>query len=133
MKLAGFKLARNTTDIEGEMRVGGSATGRDLDARVYDRFGRCPWFLVVDSDSLEFTALENLHAEEATGAGMAAAKELIDEHIDAVISGQVGPKAYEVLKAGDIDIFLVSGGITVKDALERLEKGELRKMAMRVF
>jgi predicted Fe-Mo cluster-binding NifX family protein len=115
------------------MRVGISATGRDLDARVDDRFGRCPWFLVVDSDSSEFTALENLHAEEGMGAGMGAAKDLIDARVDAVISGQVGPKAYEVLKAVNIDIFLVSGSITVKDALERLERGELRKMAMKVF
>jgi predicted Fe-Mo cluster-binding NifX family protein len=115
------------------MRVGISATGHDLNARVDDRFGRCPWFLVVDSDSLEFTIVENRHAEEGMGAGMGAAKDLIDAHVDAVISGQVGPKAYEVLKAGDIDIFLVSGGITVKEALGRLKRGELRKMEMKVF
>ena len=115
------------------MRVGISATGRDLDARVDDRFGRCPWFLVVDFDSLEFTILENRHAQAGTGAGMAAAKDLIDAHVDAVVSGQVGPKAYEVLKSLNIDIFLVAGDITVKGALEKLEKGELRKMEMRVF
>jgi predicted Fe-Mo cluster-binding NifX family protein len=115
------------------VKVGVSASGRDLNAQVDGRFGRCPWFLVVDSDSLEFTIIENRHAEEATGAGMVAAKDLIDVCIDAVISGQVGPKAYEVLKAGDIDIFLVSGGITVKEALGRLKRGELRKMEMRVF
>jgi predicted Fe-Mo cluster-binding NifX family protein len=115
------------------MRVGISATGEDLNARVDDRFGRCPWFLVVDSDSLKFTALENRHAQEGMGAGMAAAKDLIDVRVDAVISGQVGPKAYEVLKAADVDIFLVSGGITVKEALERFNRGELRKMEMRVF
>jgi len=115
------------------MRIGVSASGRDLNARVDDRFGRCPWFLVVDSDSLEFDTLENRHAEEGMGAGMGAAKDLIDAHVDAVISGQVGPKAYEVLKAADIDIFLVSGSMTAKEALERLKTGELRKMEMRVF
>lgn len=115
------------------MRVGVSASGGDLTARVDDRFGRCPWFLVVDTDSLEFDALENSHVEEEMGAGMAAAKDLIDKHIDAVISGQMGPRAYEVLKALNIDIFLVPGGITVKDALERLKRGELRKMEMRFF
>jgi predicted Fe-Mo cluster-binding NifX family protein len=115
------------------MRVGVSASGRDLSARVDDRFGRCRWFLIVDSDLLEFTALENRHAEEAMGAGVAAAKDLIDAHVDAVISGQVGPKAYEVLKTLNIDIFLVAGDITVKDALEKLERGELRKTEMRVF
>ena len=115
------------------MKVGISATGSDLSARVDDRFGRCPWFLVVDTDSLEFDALENRHAEEEMGAGVAAAKDLIDERIDAAISGQVGPKAYEVLKALNVDIFLVSGSITVRDALERLKRGELRKMEMRIF
>ena len=115
------------------MRIGVSATGRDLNARVDDRFGRCPWFLVVDTDSLEFEAVENRHAQEGMGAGMAAAKDLIDEHVDAVISGQVGPKAYEVLKAMNIDIFLVSGGDSVKDALERLKRGELQRMEMKVF
>ncbi len=115
------------------MKVGISATGGDLNARVDDRFGRCPWFLVVDSDSLKFTALENRHAEEGMGAGMAAAKDLIDVRVDAVISGRLGPKAYEVLKADNIDIFLVSGDVTVKDALARLMKGELQRMEMRVF
>ena len=97
------------------------------------RFGRCPWFLVVDTDSLEFNALQNPHAQEGMGAGMAAAKDIIDEDGDAVISGRVGPKAYEVLRALKIDIFLVSGEISVKDALERLERGELQRMEMRVF
>ena len=115
------------------MRVGISATRGDLNAKVDGRFGRCPWFLVVDSDSLEFEAVENRHAEEGMGAGMGAAKDLIDARIDAVISGQVGPKAYEVLKAGNIDIFLVSDDVTAKDALVRLKRGELRKMEMRVF
>jgi predicted Fe-Mo cluster-binding NifX family protein len=115
------------------MKVGVSATGMDLSARVDDRLGRCPWFLVVDSDSMDFTAIENLHAEEETGAGVAAAKDLIDAQVDAVISGQVGPKAYEVLRALNIEIFLVSGGLTVKEALEELKKGELQKMEMRIF
>ena len=115
------------------MRIGVSATGRDLDARVDDRFGRCPWFLVIESDSLEFDAVENRHAEEGMGAGMGAAKDLIDARIDVVISGQVGPKAYEVLNAGNIDIFLVSGNVTVKEALESLKRGELQRMEMRVF
>lgn len=115
------------------MRVGVSASGRDLNAQVDDRFGRCQWFLIVDSDLLEFTAFENRHAEEAMGAGVAAAKDLIDGRVEAIISGQVGPKAYEVLKAVNIDIFLVPGSITVKDALERLRRGELQRMQMRVF
>lgn len=115
------------------MRIGVSATGRDLNARVDGRFGRCPWFLLVDSDSLEFEAVENRHAEEGMGAGMGAARDLIDGRVEAVISGQVGPKAYEVLKAVNIDIFLAPGSITVKDALERVKRGELRKMEMRVF
>jgi len=92
------------------MKVGVSATGSDLGARVDDRFGRCAWFLIVDSDSLQFAALQNR-----------------------LISGQVGPKAYEVLKALNIGIFLVSAGITVKDALGRFKKGELQRMEMRVF
>ncbi len=115
------------------MKVGVSASGRDLNARVDNRFGRCPWFLVVESDSLKFAAIENRHADEEMGAGVAAARDLIDAHVDTVISGQVGPRAYEVLKATDIDIFLVSGDVTVRDALERLKKGGLQRMEVKVF
>ena len=85
------------------MKVGVSASGKDLNARVDNRFGRCPWFLVVESDSLKFAALENRHADEEMGAGVAAARDLIDAHVDTVISGQVGPRAYEVLRATNID------------------------------
>lgn len=115
------------------MKVGISATGSDLGVRVDNRFGRCPWFLVVESDTLEFTIHENRHADEGMGAGISAAKDLVDQDVDAVISGQVGPKAYEVLKASNIDIFLVSGDITVEDALERLKRGDLQRMEIRVF
>lgn len=115
------------------MKVGVSASGRDLNARVDNRFGRCNWFLVVESDSLEFTIHENRHADEEMGAGVAAARDLIDQDVDAVISGQVGPKAYEVLKATNIDIFLVSDDVTVRTALERLKKGGLQRMEVKVF
>jgi predicted Fe-Mo cluster-binding NifX family protein len=115
------------------MKVGISATGSDFGARVDNRFGRCPWFLVVESDSLEFTVHENRHADEGMGAGIAAAQDLIDQDVDTVISGQVGPKAYEVLKASNIDIFLVSGDMSVEDAVERLKRGDLQRMEIRVF
>jgi predicted Fe-Mo cluster-binding NifX family protein len=110
-----------------------SASGASLDDRVHSQFGRCDYFLVVDTESLDMHPVINTFASAATGAGTACAQIMFDEKVQGVISGQVGPNAYEVLVQAGIDIFLCPPGLTVREAIDRLNRSELQKMELQRF
>ena len=115
------------------MKVAISATGNDLTASVDRRFGRCPWFLFVQGESSSCEAVENKSADNASGAGTACAQLVLERDVDALISGQVGPNAYEALTQGGIKIFIAPEGMSVKEALTKYKNGELKQMEMKVF
>ena len=76
---------------------------------------------------------ENKNADDASGAGTACAQLVLEKEVNAVITGQVGPNAFEVLKQGGGKIFLGPDDMGVRDALARYQNGELRQMEMKVF
>ncbi len=82
------------------MKVAVSASGADLEAAVDPRFGRCPYYVVVDTDTMEFEVIENSATGQASGAGIAAAQLVSQTGAQAVISGSIGPNAYQALSAG---------------------------------
>ena len=51
------------------MKIAITATGKTLDSQVDPRFGRAAWFIVADSDSMEFEAIANDNVNAAGGAG----------------------------------------------------------------
>jgi predicted Fe-Mo cluster-binding NifX family protein len=115
------------------MKIAISSTGDNVGAKTHNLFGRCDFFLIVDPEIQEMKALKNEYAEAPTGAGTACAQMLFDEGVTAVISGHVGPKAFEVLTAGGVNIFLASPDFTVKETIERYQAGGLRKMEVKRF
>ena len=115
------------------MKVAISATGNTLSASVDRVFGRCAWFLFVDSETMECEALENKNAEAASGAGTSCAQLVMEREVDAVISGQVGPNAYEALKLGEVKIFIAPQDSSIREAIEKCKHNELQQMQMKVF
>lgn len=109
------------------MKVAVSSKGKTLDSEMDEFFGRCPYFIIADTDNMDkFEAIENISATKPGGAGIAAAKAVVDKGVDAVISGNFGPRALDVLKQFKIEIYKAAG--KVKDALEKLKKGKLEKV-----
>ena len=79
---------------------GGCAGGKGLDAPVDQRFGRCAYFVFIDSEQL--THLEsgtNGNAAAAGGAGPQSVRILADREVEAVLLGNVGPNAAAALQA----------------------------------
>ncbi len=101
------------------MKVAVSASGVDLEAAVDPRFGRCPYYVVVDTDTMEFEAVQNSATGQASGAGIAAAQFVSQTGAQAVISGNIGPNAYQALSAGGIAIYTGASG-SVREAVEAL-------------
>jgi predicted Fe-Mo cluster-binding NifX family protein len=106
------------------MKVAVSSTGDSMESGVDPRFGRCPTFIVVDTESDEYKAVNNSSAGSAHGAGIGAAQAVAQLGVEAVITGHVGPNAHMALSRAGIKIYTVEGG-SVREALEGLKEGSL--------
>ncbi len=105
------------------MKVAVSAGGKDMSAVVDPRFGRAAFFLMVDTDSMEFVPLENTqNAQAAQGAGIQAATLVAQHGPQAVLTGHCGPKAFQALQAAGIPVFLGVSG-TVEEAVKNYRRG----------
>jgi len=107
------------------MKIAVSATAPHLDTDLDPRFGRCQYLLIVDSESRDFQALENPAVMAPGGAGMQVAELVANKGVDAVITGNCGPNAYQVLSAAGIDVFVGASG-SVREAVEAYRRGDLR-------
>ena len=108
-------------------RVAITSTGRGYDSPMDSRFGRCAFFAVIGSDGA-IDAVPNGARGLGNGAGIQAAKQIIDMRIDTVITGDVGPNAFRVLKAAGVRVFVGAHG-TVDEVLNGYRKGDLREAA----
>ncbi|MFU2157942.1 MULTISPECIES: NifB/NifX family molybdenum-iron cluster-binding protein [Caldisericum] len=106
------------------MIVAITSSGNTLDSMVDPRFGRCPYFIIVDTDTMQFKVIENSGMGRQGGAGVNAAQLLVDEGVQVLISGNVGPNAEQALKSGGIRIITGVSG-TVKEVIEKLKRGEI--------
>jgi predicted Fe-Mo cluster-binding NifX family protein len=109
------------------MKIAVSATDSTMDSQVDTRFGRCNYYVFVDTESGDVEVQENEAATSDSGAGIQAAQFVVEQGADAVISGQLGPNAYQVLNAGDLKLYQASG-MSVQEAVDALEAGTLTEM-----
>jgi predicted Fe-Mo cluster-binding NifX family protein len=107
------------------MRIAITSTGSSLDDEVDPRFGRCQYFIIVDPETRAFEALENTAAVSAGGAGIANGQMIAGKGVEAVLTGNCGPNAFQVLSRSRIQVITGVSG-TVKDAIDRYKAGELR-------
>ena len=107
------------------MKIAISSSGNTLESNVDSRFGRCPYFLIYDTDSAEFETIENKSRQAMGGAGIQAAQVVSEKKVEAVITGNIGPNAFRVLSSASINVFSGISG-TVKNAIEKIKSGELK-------
>jgi predicted Fe-Mo cluster-binding NifX family protein len=107
------------------MLVAVTSQGPAMDSEVDPRFGRARYFIVVDTETGGFEAHDNTeNVGAAQGAGIQAARAIVDLQVQAVITGHVGPKAFEALRAGDVRTYVGAAGL-VSEALDKLASGQL--------
>ena len=107
------------------MKVAVTSRGSDLSSQVDPRFGRAANFIVVDTDTDEFSAHDNTqNMNAAQGAGIQAGRTVVDLGVEAVLTGNVGPKAFTTLQAANIKVYPGASG-TVKEAVEKFKAGQL--------
>jgi predicted Fe-Mo cluster-binding NifX family protein len=107
------------------MKICVSATSNSLDAPVDPRFGRCPHFLIIDLDTMQFEAIPNRASNAMGGAGIQAAQIIVSKGVKVLITGNVGPNAFQALSAAGVQIITGAYG-TVREVIEKYKRGELK-------
>ncbi len=111
------------------MKVAASSNGKDLNSAVSDVFGRCGYFIIADIEGKKITkteAVENVSAKQLGGVGIAAAQTVVEKGANALITGNVGPRALDVFRQFDIQVFKGSG--PVKEALQKFLDNKLGRI-----
>jgi predicted Fe-Mo cluster-binding NifX family protein len=107
------------------MKIAISSSGSDQSAQVDPRFGRCRYFVFIDTESGTTEAVDNQAQSAGGGAGIQAAQTVADRGAQTVLTGNVGPNAHRALQAANITVITgVSGTIT--DALKHLQEGKYK-------
>jgi predicted Fe-Mo cluster-binding NifX family protein len=106
------------------MKIAVSSTGGSLDAQIDPRFGRCPYFVIVNSETMTGEKVANTASGAMSGAGIHAAQLVANKGAQAVLTGNVGPNAFQALSAAGINIITGVSG-TVKEAVEQFKSGQL--------
>jgi len=109
------------------MKIAITSTGKDLTSDMDPRFGRAPYIIVVDLDTMEFEAVDNAENVNANqGAGIQAGKTLVDKGAEVLITGFCGPKAFQVLESAGIRAIVGAQGV-VKDVIEDYKSGKFQE------
>lgn len=106
------------------MKVAISATGKDLEASIDERFGRSRYFIVVETDDMSYEVIENTNADLSTSAGIQSASLVASKGVEAVITGNCGPKAMQVFAETTISVITGQHGM-IKNIVEKFKNGSL--------
>ncbi|MBD3354583.1 hypothetical protein GF361_01200 [Candidatus Woesearchaeota archaeon] len=112
------------------IKIAVSASENDIKGDIDARFGRCPYFMIVEIENNKMKhakAIKNTAAQQAGGAGISAAKLIADQDVKAVIGSNFGPRAFDVFNQLDIKVYQTEGKI--KDAVKKYIKGELKEIS----
>lgn len=117
-----------TTFQEAHMgKIAVSCEEPTLDSRVDPRFGRAAGFLIVDPDTMQFEYIDNGASQAmAQGAGIQAAETVYRSGAKVVLTGYVGPKAFQALTAAGIQVVQDVENMRVRDAIEAFKSGRLQ-------
>jgi predicted Fe-Mo cluster-binding NifX family protein len=108
------------------MKIAFAASGETLEAALDSRFGRAAKFIVYDTETDTFEAVDNVqNLNAAQGAGIQAAQTVAQSGAESLVARHCGPKAFRVLSAAGITVYN-SGAPTVVAALEAFKAGTLK-------
>lgn len=107
------------------MKICVTSQGDNLDAQLDPRFGRCQHFIFVDTDTMEYEAIKNPNIDSTGGAGIQSGQLMADRQVKAVVTGNIGPNAFQTLQSAGVDIITGASG-SVREAVEQYKRGTLK-------
>lgn len=107
------------------MKIAVSLIDKNENSLIDLRFGRCEYFQILDVESNEKKFINNNGLLSSGGAGVAAAQQLIDENVDVIITGKIGPNALKIIEKSSIKVYSCKKEITSMEVIKSLENNEL--------
>ena len=109
------------------MRIAVSARGKSLDSDVDPRFGGSAGFVLFDTETGHADYLDNSAQRLLDRSkGIQTAQMIAEAGATALVIGQLGSNAAQVLKRRGIKIYSSAGG-TVREAIQALEQQKLKE------
>ncbi len=106
------------------MKIAISSSGQDLAAQLDPRFGRCRYFLIIETDTMSFEVFDNDNAALGGGAGIQSAQFIAAKGAKALITGHCGPNGMQSLSAAGVQVFVGQAG-TVQGLVDKFKNGQL--------
>ncbi len=111
------------------MKIAVSSIGKDMEAGIDPRFGRAKYFVVYEPDRGHFEVIDNsINLNAAQGAGIQTAQRVVASGAGVLISGNCGPKAFQVLNAAGVKVF-TSDAKNVMEAVALFSAGKLTQIS----
>ena len=110
------------------MKIAITSMGAKLEDKVDPRFGRCHYFILFDTDTNKFEAMENTGAQGMGGVGIQSGQIMADKGVETVLTGSCGPKAFQTLQAAGIKVITGATG-TVQEAIDKFKSGKLKAIS----
>lgn len=107
------------------MKIAVTSLGENLNSYVSEKFGRCPYFIIYNTDDNSFITIQNEGNSQQSAAGPKAAETIINNNVDILITGNIGDKANAVLQKSKIK--LITGyteDLTITKALNKYNENE---------
>ena len=108
------------------MKIAVTAIDNKIESEIDPRFGRCKYFLIIDTETMNCDPISNESAMSSGGAGIQAAQTIAKTGVKIVVTGNIGPNAFQTLTAAGIKVFTGAKG-KVNEAIENYKKGDLRE------
>ena len=106
------------------MKIAISSSGQDLAAQLDPRFGRCRYFLIIETDTMSFEIFDNDNAALGGGVGIQSARFIAAKGAKALITGHCGPNAMQTLLAAGVQVYVGQAG-TVQGLVDQFKNGQL--------
>jgi predicted Fe-Mo cluster-binding NifX family protein len=110
------------------MKIAITSSGSDLKSEVDPRFGRCAYFILVETDTDEFEAIENSNVQGMGGVGIQSGQMMANKGVKVVLTGSCGPNAFQTLQAAGIEVVTGING-TVQEAIDKFKLGDYKTIS----
>lgn len=114
-------------------RIAVASRGEGVDAPLEIDFDTCTSFVVVDPLTMAGETLEVKPDGPGAKVNVQVIRAVVRSGATVLITPQIHPECCMALQALAVSVYLAPGGITVREAVERYERGELEQSLITPF
>lgn len=89
------------------MKVAITSTGNSLESKLDQRFGRCHYFVIYDTESKSMEFIPNPNKEMEENVGAASVELVASRHVNKIVSGDFGIKIKSLLDSLKIQMIVL--------------------------